>query len=296
VTNHNATTYKARHNRPAWLGYVLVAACVVVVQLVLFLIRGTALYDSFTGFPGFLIGLLLSMIVAATVGALIGIPVLRLRGDYLAIVTLGFGEIVRLMFNNLRTLTGGPQGVATIPRISFGPLEMGSSEGMLYVALAGCLIMAFVALRLKSSRVGRAWGAVRSDEDIAQAVGVNPFNMKVFAYGLAASLAGAAGVLFASRQLSIYPENFNLLVSINVLSLVIIGGMGSIPGVIVGALVLIGVPEALRAFETYRILVFGALLVAMMVLRPQGMLPEPPFPLAKRAKELWQAEKGRAQS
>jgi branched-chain amino acid transport system permease protein len=254
------------------------------------------LYDSFSGFPGIIVGLLLSMIVAASVGSLIGIPVLRLRGDYLAIVTLGFGEIVRLMFNNLRDLTGGPQGVAAIPRISFGPLEMGSSEGMLYLALLGCVIIAFVALRLKSSRVGRAWGAVRSDEDIAQAMGVNPFKMKVFAYGLAASLAGVAGVLFASRQLSIYPENFNLLVSINVLSLVIIGGMGSVPGVIVGALVLIGVPEALRAFEAYRILVFGALLVAMMLLRPQGMLPEPPFPLAVRAKELWQATKGRAES
>lgn len=276
--------------RPGWQALVLVAASVVAVQIVLAVVRGTAFYDTFLDFPNVIIGALLSMIVAATVGALIGIPVLRLRGDYLAIVTLGLGEITRLLFNNLRTLTGGPQGVEAIPRISIGPLEMGSNEGMLYLTLALCVLIAFIALRLKTSRVGRAWGAVKSDEDIAQAMGINPFRVKVFAYAFSAALAGLGGVIFASRQVSIYPDNFTLLVSINVLSVVIIGGMGSVPGVIVGALVLIGIPEALRVFESYRVMIFGALLVVMMLLRPAGILPEPPYPLAARARALAQKE------
>jgi branched-chain amino acid transport system permease protein len=146
--------------------------------------------------------------------------------------------------------------------------------------------VAFMSLRLKSSRLGRAWGALRSDEDIAQAMGINLVTTKVLAFAIGAAFAGIGGVIFAARQGSVFPENFNLSVSINVLSLIIIGGMGSIPGVIIGALVLIGVPESLRVFSNYRVMAFSVLLVAMMVLRPTGLLPEPPQPMEHRAKQL----------
>jgi ABC-type branched-subunit amino acid transport system permease subunit len=280
--------------RPGWLGYALVAAAVIVCQVALGLLQGTPFYNTFSGFPVFIMGLLLSIIVAAVGGMLLGIPVLRLRGDYLAIVTLGFGEITRLVFNNLRTITGGPQGVITIPRVGFANLEMGSNEGMLYLVLICCLFVAFLLLRLKASRQGRAWGAVRAEEDIAQAMGINPFRAKVLGYALGAVMAAVGGVIFAIRQGSIFPDNFTLSISVNVLCLVIIGGMGSLPGVVVGALVLIGVPESLRVFENYRVMAFGALLIVMMLLRPQGILPQPPQPLARRAQEL--ATAGKEQS
>ncbi len=272
--------------RPAWLSYALVGGSVIVSLIVIGLLRGTPFYDSFADFPAFVIGILLGMGVAALAGVLLGIPVLRLRGDYLAIVTLGFGEIIRLFLNNLRDITGGPQGVVSIPHATFGNVEMGSNEGLLYLVLAGCLFVAFLSLRLKSSRLGRAWGALRSDEDIAQAMGIHMVSTKVLAFAIGAAFAGIGGVIFAARQANIFPDNFTLNTSINVLCLIIIGGMGSVPGVIVGALVLIGVPESLRVFESYRVMAFGALLVAMMLLRPSGLLPEPPEPMERRAQAL----------
>jgi len=272
--------------RPTWLSYALVAVAVIIGAVVIALLQGTPLYQSFGGFPVFVLGVLVGVVCAALSGVLLGIPVLRLRGDYLAIVTLGFGEIIRLFLTNLKDATGGPQGLLGVPPAAVGNVEMGSNEGLLYLALFGCLLIALVALRLKSSRLGRAWGALNSDEDIAQAMGINVTNTKVLAFAFGAMCAGVGGVLFAARQGSIFPENFTLDQSINVLSLVIIGGMGSIPGVIVGALVLIGVPESLRVFQDYRILAFGALLIAMTILRPRGLLPQPPTPLENRAKEL----------
>jgi ABC-type branched-subunit amino acid transport system permease subunit len=277
--------------RPAWLSYALVFASVAASLIVVALLRGTSFYDSFADFPAFVLGVILGMAVAALSGVLLGIPVLRLRGDYLAIVTLGFGEIIRLILNNLRDVTGGPQGMLRIPHANIGSVEVGSNEGLLYLVLGGCILVAFVSLRLKSSRLGRAWGALRSDEDIAQAMGINVVNTKVLAFAIGAAFAGIGGVLYAARQASIFPDNFTLAVSINVLSLIIIGGMGSVPGVIVGALVLIGVPESLRVFEVYRVMAFGALLVTMMLLRPGGLLPEPPQPLEHRAKLLAAADK-----
>jgi ABC-type branched-subunit amino acid transport system permease subunit len=271
---------------PAWLSYALVGGSIIASLIVIGLLRGTPFYDSFADFPAFVIGILLGMGVAAFAGVLLGIPVLRLRGDYLAIVTLGFGEIIRLFLNNLRDITGGPQGVISIPHATFGNVEMGSNEGLLYLVLAGCLFVAFLSLRLKSSRLGRAWGALRSDEDIAQAMGIHMVSTKVLAFAIGAAFAGIGGVIFAARQANIFPDNFTLNTSINVLCLIIIGGMGSVPGVIVGALVLIGVPESLRVFESYRVMAFGALLVAMMLLRPSGLLPEPPEPMEHRAQVL----------
>jgi len=272
--------------RPKWLSYALVIGSVIVTLIVIALLRGTSFYETFADFPAFIIGILIGMLVAAFAGVLLGIPVLRLRGDYLAIVTLGFGEIIRLFLNNLRDITGGPQGVVSIPHAHVGSIEIGSNEGLLYLVLAGCILVAFLSLRLKSSRLGRAWGALKSEEDIAQAMGINLVSTKVLAFAIGAAFAGIGGVIFAARQANIFPDNFTLATSINVLSLIIIGGMGSVPGVIVGALVLIGVPESLRVFESYRVMAFGALLVAMMLLRPGGLLPEPPQPLEGRARAL----------
>jgi len=169
---------------------------------------------------------------------------------------------------------------------------MGSNEGLLYIVLIGCLLVALLSLRVKSSRLGRAWGALKSDEDIAQAMGINLVNAKVLAFAIGAGFAGIGGVIFAARQANIFPDNFTLQVSINILALVIIGGMGSVPGVVVGALVLIGIPESLRVFEAYRILAFGGLLVAMMLLRPGGLLPQQPLRLEERAKQLRRALEG----
>jgi branched-chain amino acid transport system permease protein len=213
--------------------------------------------------------------------------VLRLRGDYLAIVTLGFGEIIRLLFNNLRDFTGGPQGVLQIPRPlpdnAQGPVTYLS---LVYLVMLGAALVAFFSMRLKQSRTGRAWSAMRSDEDIAQSMGVNLVQSKLTAFAIGAAFAGLGGVLFAARQRNIFPGDFQLAVSIEVLSLVIIGGMGSIPGVIMGAVVLIGLPEVLRELATYRILAFGALLVVMVIIRPEGLLPAPPAQLSGRARAL----------
>ncbi len=279
-------TVGAEPERPAWLRLALIGGAVVVTLLIIALLQGTPLYASFGSFPVFVIGLIAGILCAATAGVMLGIPVLRLRGDYLAIVTLGFGEIIRLFLSNLKDVTGGPQGLLTIPHAAIGNVELGSNEGLLYLVLFGCLGVAVLSLRLKGSRLGRAWGALNSDEDIAQAMGINIVNTKVLAFCIGAAFAGVGGVIFAARQGSIFPENFTLDQSINVLSLVIIGGMGSIPGVIVGALVLVGVPESLRVFENYRILAFGALLIAMTILRPRGLLPQPPTPMEDRAAEL----------
>lgn len=271
---------------PGWLGPGLVALSVILTLLVINLLSGTALYESFAGFPAFIVGIVVGVLFAAFAGMALGVPVLRLRGDYLAIVTLGFGEIIRLFLNNVKEVTGGPAGLLNIPKLAVGNVEVGSNEGMLYVVMIGCLLVAALSLRLRSSRLGRAWGALKSDEDIAQAMGINLVNAKVLAFAIGAGFAGLGGVLFAARQANIFPDNFTLQVSINILALVIIGGMGSVPGVIVGALVLIGIPESLRVFESYRVLAFGALLVAMMLLRPGGLLPQPPQPMEGRAREL----------
>jgi len=266
----------------------LVVLAVAVSLIVTGIIKQVGAFDSlFGGASPFLIGLAAALIVSGLAGILLGIPVLRLRGDYLAIVTLGFGEIIRLLFNNLRDFTGGPQGVLQIPR----PLPAGAQPPvtylwLVYLVMIGAALVAFFSMRLKQSRTGRAWSAMRSDEDIAQSMGVNLVQSKLTAFAIGAAFAGVGGVLFAARQQNIFPGDFQLAVSIEVLSLVIIGGMGSIPGVIMGAVVLIGVPEVLRALATYRIMVFGALLVAMVILRPEGLLPAPPAQLSARARAL----------
>jgi len=205
-------------------------------------------------------------------GVLLGVPVLRMRGDYLAIVTLGFGEIIRIMLNNLDGVTNGPKGLLRIDPPSIGSFEFSTPTHYYYLILAGCLLSAFIADRLNNSRIGRAWIAMREDQDAAALMGIDVLKYKLLAFAIGASFAGAGGIIFAARQGSIFPDDFSLMVSINVLCLIIIGGMGSIPGVILGAVILIGVPEILRAVALYRMLAFGALLVIMMIFRPTGFI------------------------
>jgi branched-chain amino acid transport system permease protein len=211
-----------------------------------------------------------------------------MRGDYLAIVTLGFGEIIRLIFLSdwLKPWFGGSNGITRIPRAIKAPDGGLSDQQILfYVILAGILVAIFVATRLKYSRLGRNWMAVREDEDVAQAMGIDLVRTKLAAFATGAAFSALSGAIFASKLTSIYPHSFNLLVSINVLAVIIVGGLGSIPGVIVGALVLVGLPELLREFAEYRLLVYGAVLVFMMLKRPEGLVPE-----ARRKLELHETE------
>ena len=226
---------------------------------------------------GFWPAVVIAVGVSILFGVILGIPVLKMRGDYLAIVTLGFGEIIRIMALSdfLKPYIGGSQGIVTIPPITIGSwLNFKPPQALFYVILAGCLLVAFVAYRLKDSRMGRAWMAMREDEDVAQAMGINLVATKLLAFASGAAFSGLGGAIFASKLGTIYPHSFQLLVSINVLSLIIVGGMGSIPGVVVGAFALVGLPELLREFSEYRLLVYGAVLIAMMLLRPEGLLPE----------------------
>ena len=212
------------------------------------------------------------IIAAAMVGLFVGAPVLRLRGDYLAIVTLGFGEIAREIFKSqwAQPVTGGAQGILSIP----APLPFGRDpQSIYYPILFLCILAAIGATRLAASRVGRAWNAMREDESVAEATGVNTTYYKLLAFGLGAAFGCLSGALFAAKIGVIFADSFNILVSINALALIILGGMGNIAGVVLGALVLVGLPEFLREFAEYRLLIYGAVLVVMMLLRPEGLLP-----------------------
>jgi branched-chain amino acid transport system permease protein len=218
-----------------------------------------------------------AVIIAMAFGAFFGLPILGIRGDYLAIATLGFGEIIRILAGSdlLKSVLGGPRGIINIPHPinvppdSFlaGPLQI------YYIALVAAGIVAFVAIRLRASRLGRAWLAIREDEDVAEALGINLVRTKLLAYMLGAAFAGLGGAIFAGLLGSIFASSVTLFVSINVAALIIVGGMGSIPGVVVGAIFLIGVPELFREFSEYRYLFYGIALIAMMIYRPEGLLP-----------------------
>jgi branched-chain amino acid transport system permease protein len=219
--------------------------------------------------------LFIAMLVSTFAGVLLGIPVLRMRGDYLAIVTLGFGEIIRILSKSdlLLDFTGGPRGVRDVGGPSLLGYDLNSEFHFMYLILLGIVLVAVITYRLQSSRVGRAWAAMRDDEDVAEAMGIYTLKYKLLAFAIGAAFAGFGGAIFASRNQFTGPEDFTLIVSINVLCLVIIGGMGSIPGVVLGALVLKGLPEVLRQLDEYRMLAFGALLVVMMIVRPEGLWP-----------------------
>ena len=209
------------------------------------------------------------------VGVLFGLPVLGVRGDYLAVATMGLGEIVRVIVQSdfAAPLLGGAQGILQIPKPRLGDFVLGGPVALFYLTLVASAIAAFVAWRLENSRLGRAWMALRDDEDVAQALGINLIRSKLLAYGLGAAFAGLAGSIFATMLTSVYPSSFQLLISINVLALIIVGGMGSLPGVVLGSIALIGLPELLREFGEYRYLFYGAVLIVMMRLRPEGLWP-----------------------
>lgn len=214
--------------------------------------------------------------VAVLAGIVLGIPVLKIRGDYLAIITLGFGEIIRIMFLSdlLKPYFGGSFGIVLIDTPSIGSTHLNTPQTLYYIILAACLVALFVAYRLRDSRIGRAWKAIREDEDVAQAMGINLTSTKLMAFATGAAFGGLSGAIFASKLSTVYPHSFTLITSINVLALIIVGGMGSIPGVIVGALLLAGLPELLREFSEFRLLIFGILLIAMMLNKPEGFIPE----------------------
>jgi len=244
---------------------------------------------------GFWVCLPLAGLMAAFFGFILGFPVLRLRGDYLAIVTLGFGEIIRLLLRNMTWLTGGPNGVSNIDKPTlFGlTFERKAAEGMqtfheyfgiaynsinkvifLYlVALLLVLITLFVINRLLRMPIGRAWEALREDEIACRALGMNPTVIKLSAFTLGATFAGFAGSFFAARQGLVTPESFTFIESAIILAIVVLGGMGSQLGIILAAVVMILLPELMREFSDYRMLMFGALMVLMMIWRPQGLLP-----------------------
>ena len=213
--------------------------------------------------------------LGALFGIILGFPVLRLRGDYLAIVTLGFGEIIRLILENWNDFSFGPSGIANIPRPSFLGMEFSLQSATIYIyylMIALVLFTIFVVNRLQDSRIGRAWIALREDEVACQAMGIDKTRTKLTAFALGATWAGMAGVMFAAKTTFINPASFTIWESIMILCVVVLGGMGSIIGVIFGALVLILLPEYLRAFSEYRMLVFGVMLVIMMVFRPGGIV------------------------
>ncbi|MCP4113271.1 MAG: high-affinity branched-chain amino acid ABC transporter permease LivM [Desulfobacteraceae bacterium] len=214
---------------------------------------------------------------ATIFGVMLGFPVLRLRGDYLAIVTLGFGEIIRLVMENWNEFSFGPSGIANIPRPGFFGVEFslrGSTIYIYFIIVALTLFTIFVVNRLQDSRIGRAWIALREDEIACQAMGIDKRKTKLTAFALGATWAGMGGVVFAAKTTFINPASFTIWESIIILCIVVLGGMGSIIGVIIGALVLKLLPEYLRAFSEYRMLVFGAILVIMMVFRPGGIISD----------------------
>jgi branched-chain amino acid transport system permease protein len=223
-------------------------------------------------------------VFAAISGCIIGYPTLRMRGDYLAIVTLGFGEIVRIILNNWMSLTNGPNGILGVkppgiywftwsPGFGFEHILLKKLEYLYYI-IFGLVIVTIISVhRLNYSRVGRAWEAIREDETAAELMGVNTFLFKLLAYAMGAVFAGLAGAFFAARMRFVSPESFTFIESAMVLSMVILGGMGSIPGIILGALALIALPEAFRQFELYRMLAFGGVMVLIMLFRPSGLWP-----------------------
>jgi branched-chain amino acid transport system permease protein len=247
-------------------------------------------------------------LLAGVFGALLGAPTLKLRGDYLAIVTLGFGEIIRIFMNNLNqpiNITNGPQGIANIDpvsvagvslagefgKVNFLGLSMPSVNAYYFLFLILCVLIYIVSGRLQDSRLGRAWVAIREDEIAAKAMGINTRNVKLLAFSLGASFGGVSGAMFASFQGFVSPESFSLTESIVVLAMVVVGGIGHIPGVILGAILLAVLPELLRFIvnplqqllfgqvyvdaEVLRLLIYGAALVGVMLYRPSGLWPAP---------------------
>jgi branched-chain amino acid transport system permease protein len=231
----------------------------------------------------FFVAIPLAILAAMGFGLLLGLPILGIRGDYLAIATLGFGEIIAILARSdlLKPFIGGPSGITSVPKplaslgIEVGPDSwLAGPNQIYYVSLISIAVIAFVAVRLRDSRLGRAWVAIREDEDVAEALGINLVQTKTLAYMLGAAFAGLGGAVFAAHFGSIQPSSININVSILIVTIIIIGGMGSIPGVVLGAIVIIGLPELLRGFaEEYRFLFYGIALILVVRWRPEGLMP-----------------------
>ena len=245
----------------------------------------------------------LALVLAACTGVLLGIPVLKLRGDYLAIVTLGFGEIIRIFLNNLdhpANITNGPKGLGQIDSVKIFGLDLAKRQELFgfdinsvtlyyYLFLALVLITIVICYRLQDSRIGRAWMAIREDEIAAKAMGINTRNMKLLAFGMGASFGGVSGAMFAAFQGFVSPESFSLMESVMIVAMVVLGGLGHIPGVILGAVLLSALPEVLRYVagplqamtdgrldaSILRQLLIALAMIIIMLLRPRGLWPSP---------------------
>ena len=236
---------------------------------------GYALLNKYFGL-GFWAVFPIAGILAAIAGIILVFPILRLRGDYLAIVTLGFGEIIRIVLENWDSLTNGPSGISGIPRPSLFGMKMNVDQSLIfiyYITVALVVFTIFVVNRLQNSRLGRAWLALKEDEIACQAMGIDRVKAKLSAFALGATWAGFAGVIFAAKTTFVNPASFTFFESVVILAIVVLGGMGSIVGVIIAALMMILLPEYLRAFSDYRMLVFGLAMVLVMVFRPEGLIP-----------------------
>ena len=212
------------------------------------------------------------LLAAVLAGVVIGGPTLRLRSDYLAIVTLGFGEIIRITANNLE-ITGGPSGIFGIPGLSLGGLDLSGPVAFYYTCVVAVALAVLGAARLGRSRLGRAWRFVREDEDAAEAMGIHTYKVKLAAYIAGAIWGGLAGILFGAQLTAISPQSFTFLWSALILMAVVLGGMGSTPGVVIGAIFVSVAPELLRQAEDFRYFLFGVLLIVVMIFRPQGLWP-----------------------
>ncbi len=236
---------------------------------------GYALLSKYFGL-GFWAVLPMAGILAAIAGIILVFPILRLKGDYLAIVTLGFGEIIRIFLENWDGLTNGPSGISGIPRPSFFGMEMKVDQSLIfiyYITVALVIFTIFVVNRLQVSRLGRAWLALKEDEIACQSMGIDRVRAKLTAFALGATWAGFAGVIFAAKTTFVNPASFTFFESVIILAIVVLGGMGSIVGVIIAALMMILLPEYLRAFSDYRMLIFGLAMVLVMVFKPEGLIP-----------------------
>ncbi|MCX7207440.1 MAG: ABC transporter ATP-binding protein [Proteobacteria bacterium] len=285
------------------LGYIAFYAVGAYLYAILNSPHLAAVLPAWLIYPSFPVMILLAGLVAGLFGVLLGSPTLKLRGDYLAIVTLGFGEIIRIFMNNLDrpiNITNGPQGINNIKTVQIAGYDFGRPIEFLglsfekvhlyyYLILAFCILIIFVSMRLQNSRIGRAWVAIREDEIAANAMGINTRNIKLLAFAMGASFGGVSGALFASFQGFVSPESFVLMESIMVLCMVVLGGMGHIPGVILGAIIVSITPEILRDVinplqhalvgrkvvdpENLRMLIFGLAMIVIMLLRPEGLWP-----------------------
>ncbi len=240
-------------------------------------ILASPLFDLHLPFPVILV---IATSLAALAGVLLGYPVLRLRGDYLAIVTLGFGEIVRIVINNWDSFTNGPRGIAQIDRLTLFGWKFGTPADIYTLLLITVIAVYVFVFRLERSWLGKAWRAMREDQVAVRASGVDTTMIKLLAFALSASIGGAAGVFFAASQRYVSPDSFVLQESILIVVIVVVGGLGNLLGTVLGAVVVVILPELLRQFQDYRMLLFGLFLVGIVVLRPGGLLPQ-------RAGLLW---------